>query len=368
MKAKTLAVTSLILVSLLIYPVIAQSTVISIEDVEVAPSGSETVPIYIYNVTDPDGVGTVQFNLIYNSSVVHITSTDASNSDFDLVVPEWNNSVGVLTVGGSYFGVKPLPTGDVRVIDVTFTAVGNAGDESSLTITNTSLKDDTSDQNDIPHEVDDGVFSITETPHTVYFTPSNISAGYGHTTQVEIRVNATNFQGGQIKITYNSSCANVTNWELNTASFPIGEWDSSVPGQEWITFADTGPFTGDYKIGSLTVRCICDCECTTPLDFITPSALFDPEGDEILANWVDGSFECGQAMCGDVAPYPNGNREVNMGDVVRLLNYVSYPGEYPIDEWAGNVSCEGEIDMGDVILLLNNVSYPGQYPLNCCQS
>ncbi|MGB7532452.1 MAG: cohesin domain-containing protein [Halobacteriota archaeon] len=367
MKAKTLAAVSLVLVTMLIYPVIAQSTTMSIEDAQVAPGGSKTVPIYVYNVTDPDGVGTVELNLTYNSSVVHITGTDTSNSDLDLVIPHWNNSVGVLTLGGSYFEVKPLPTGDVRVIDVTLTAVGSAGDESPLNITDTLLADFTPQANAIPHDVDNGIFRITETPHTVYFTPSHSSAGYGHTTEVEIRANATNFQGGQIKITYNSSCANVTDWERNTATFPIGEWDLSVPGQEWITFTDTGPFTGDYQIGTLTIRCICDCECTTPLDFSTPSALFEPSGDEILANWVDGYFECGKEMCGDVAPYPIGNRQVNMGDVIRLLNYVNSPGEYPVDEWAGNVNCEGEIDMGDVVLLLNNVSYQGQYPLNCCQ-
>ena len=366
MKVKPLAALSLALVALLIYPVIAQSTTISIEDVQVAPGGSKTVPIYVYNVTDPDGVGTVELNLTYNSSVVHVTGTDTSNSGFDLVIPHWDNSAGVLTLGGSYFGVKPLPTGDVRVIDVTLTAVGSAGDESPLNITDTLLADYTPEANAIPHDVDNGTFSITETPYTVYFTPSHSSAGYGHTAQVEIRVNATNFQGGQINITYNSSCANVTGWERNTANFPMGEWDSSVPGQEWITFTNTSPFTGDYKIGTLTIRCICDCECTTPLDFSTRSALFAPSGDEILANWIDGYFECGKEMCGDVAPYPIGNREINMGDVIRLLNYVNHPEDYPVDEWAGNVNCEGEIDMGDVVLLLNNVSYPGRYPLNCC--
>jgi hypothetical protein len=367
MKAKILAAVSLVLIATFTYPAIAQSTTISIEDIQVAPGGSKTVPIYIYNVSDPDGVGTVQFNLSYNSSVVHITSADVSNSDLDLVIRSWSDLTGILTVGGSYWGVKPLPTGDVLVLEVTFTAIGTAGDESPLDITNTVLKDDTPEQNDILHEVDDGIFRITETPHKVYFDPANSSSGYDRTTHVDIRVNATNFQGGQIKLTYNASCANITNWALNVSVFPFGEWDSSVSGEEWITFADTGPFTGDYKLGTLTIKCVCDCECTTPLDFITPSALFDPEGEEVIANWVDGSFECGGGMCGDVAPYPNTNRGVNMGDVIRLLNRVNHPGDYPVDEWAGDVNCEDGIDMGDVVLLLNNVSYPGNYPLNCCQ-
>jgi len=367
MKVRTLTAVGLVLVSALIYPVIAQSTTISIEDIDVAPGGSKTVPIYVYNVTDPEGVGTIQFNLTYDPSVVQVIGTDTSTSDFDLVLRSWNNSVGILTVGGSYFGVKDLPIGNVRVIDVTFKAVGSAGDESALDITDTLLLNNTPQPNPIAHGVDDGVFSISipETSFSVYFNPGNSSASYGYSTEVEIRANASNFQGGQIKISYNSTCALVTNWQRNTVTFPYGEWNSSVPGQEWITFTDTSNLTGDYLIGTLTVQCVCDCECTTPLDFIEPSALFDDEGNEILVNWLDGSFACGGAICGDVAPYPIGNREVNMGDVIRLLNYVSYPQQYPVNEWAGNVNRDGGIDMGDVILLLNHVSYPGMYPLNC---
>jgi hypothetical protein len=76
-------------------------------------------------------------------------------------------------------------------------------------------------------------------------------------------------------------------------------------------------------------------------------------------------------MCGDVAPYPDCNGIVDMGDVILLLNNVSYP-ENPryvlCNEWAGDCRCSGVRDMGDVILLLNNVSYPEnpRYALDCC--
>jgi hypothetical protein len=78
----------------------------------------------------------------------------------------------------------------------------------------------------------------------------------------------------------------------------------------------------------------------------------------------------GSTLCGDVAPYPDCDRAVNMGDVKRLLMNVSHPGEYPLCcEWCGDVApCptnDGEINMGDVKRLLMNVSHPGEYPL-CC--
>ncbi|NAT10896.1 hypothetical protein C4E22_05040, partial [ANME-1 cluster archaeon AG-394-G06] len=76
-------------------------------------------------------------------------------------------------------------------------------------------------------------------------------------------------------------------------------------------------------------------------------------------------------LCGDVAPYPDCNGIVDMGDVILLLNNVSYPEDprYALcNDWAGDCRCTGVRDMGDVILLLNNVSYPEdpRYVLECC--
>nr|QNO55772.1 hypothetical protein DIJDKDOB_00003 [Methanosarcinales archaeon ANME-1 ERB7] len=86
------------------------------------------------------------------------------------------------------------------------------------------------------------------------------------------------------------------------------------------------------------------------------------------AEYFDAEAE---GLCGDVAPYPDCNGIVDMGDVILLLNNVSYP-ENPryalCNDWAGDCRCNGVRDMGDVILLLNNVSYPEdpRYVLNCC--
>ena len=95
--------------------------------------------------------------------------------------------------------------------------------------------------------------------------------------------------------------------------------------------------TGEYMIGTITIHCVNDSRegCTTPLAFIEPSTLLDDTGAPVTATWIDGTFECVSGLCGDVAPYPD---------------------------------CSGIVDMGDVILLLNNVSYPGnpRYALDCC--
>jgi len=68
-------------------------------------------------------------------------------------------------------------------------------------------------------------------------------------------------------------------------------------------------------------------------------------------------------LCGDV----NCDRAVDMSDVIDLLYYVGYPGQYTIcNHWAADVNCDKRIDMSDVIDLLYYVGYPGQYELKCC--
>jgi hypothetical protein len=203
----------------------------------------------------------------------------------------------------------------------------------------------------------------------VYFVPQSSGAPYGNEKDVQIWLNATNVGGGQINLTYDSTCANVTNWERG-ATLPMGTWTHSVGG-EWITFTAPMGFTltGEYKIGTLTIQCVCEDECSTTLNFVDPGKLFDPSGSEITGvTWTDGTFECTSGICGDVAPYPGGDGAINMGDVIRLLNHVSNPTEFPVDSWAGDCKCTGDgaINMGDVILLLNHVGNPTEFPLECC--
>jgi hypothetical protein len=70
--------------------------------------------------------------------------------------------------------------------------------------------------------------------------PQHSSASFCNTTEVEVWVNATGFKSGQIKLTYNSTCADVTDWVANTADFPLATWDSATSGEEWITFSAIG--------------------------------------------------------------------------------------------------------------------------------
>ena len=128
--------------------------------------------------------------------------------------------------------------------------------------------------------------------NSVYLDPQHSSACCCDTIEVEIRVNATNLGSGQINLTYNPDCANVTKWTRDTTNFPMGGEEPYV-GRAWITFMTLDQqLTGDYRVGTLTIHCVREGECNTPLAFIDGSKLFDEEGTETRAIWTDGTFRC----------------------------------------------------------------------------
>ena len=127
----------------------------------------------------------------------------------------------------------------------------------------------------------------------VYLVPQDSNATYGNTADVEIWVNAAGFQGGQINLTYEPACANVTNWVLNTSNFNLGGW-THYGDRAWITFSTTASLTGQYMIGTLTIQCVNNSQdgCETALAFVAPSRLLDDMGIPITATWLDGTFSC----------------------------------------------------------------------------
>jgi len=127
----------------------------------------------------------------------------------------------------------------------------------------------------------------------VHFLPPQSSASYCNTTEVEIWVNATSFQSGQIELTYNPSCAHVIDWVGNTTNFPMGGW-THEDGKDRIYFVGSALKTGEYMIGTLTIHCVNESRegCVTTLDFTEQSKLFDDHGSTVPANWIDGTFEC----------------------------------------------------------------------------
>ena len=285
------------------------------------------------------------------TDTVGVTSIDIKYSTNGGSTYPYTIATGISNTGSHSWTIPNTPSTTCRVKVIAHDAAGNSGEDAS----NSNF-----------------IIYKPSSENEVYLDPQHSSASFCNTIEVEIWANATNFQSGQINLTYDSTCANVTNWARNIATFPLGGW-THYDGREWITFSATAPMTGEYMIGTLTIHCVNDSAegCETPLAFIEPSRLIDDLGVPVTATWIDGTFECISGLCGDAAPYPDCNWVVDMGDVTLLLNNVSYP-ENPkyvlCNEWAGDCRCSGVRDMGDVTLLLNNVSYPEnpRYALDCC--
>jgi len=63
-------------------------------------------------------------------------------------------------------------------------------------------------------------------------------------------------------------------------------------------------------------------------------------------------------LCGDV----NGDGEVELGDVVKVINYLYRSGPPPEPIAAGDVTCDGVVELGDVVYLINYLYRSGPPP------
>lgn len=148
--------------TLFIAPALATTTTIAIDDVFVEPDENAVVAIMINNVTN---VGTADINVTYNSSIVHVI--DVINSDFDFIHAVDNISAGFVRIGVMDYSDYGL-NGNVKLGDMILQAVGNAGESDTLDISINELKKAFANETSIPAEVDNGIFTIFDSPQTPF--------------------------------------------------------------------------------------------------------------------------------------------------------------------------------------------------------
>ena len=152
---------------------------------------------------------------------------------------------------------------------------------------------------DHPHPIPPGETTI------LYFHPDNTSSPYSGCKVVQVYVNTTRgISGGQLAIHYDESCINVTNWERNTALWPVppGAGWSRFSGGVWITFGKAAPdIEGDLLIGNLTICCNKTC-CGSNLLFgihpLTglPTKIVNATGGTVPHVTDNGTFICGNPL------------------------------------------------------------------------
>lgn len=58
----------------------------------------------------------------------------------------------------------------------------------------------------------------------------------------------------------------------------------------------------------------------------------------------------------------NGDKVIDVGDVVYLINYLYKNGSAPNPLWTGDATCDGMVDVGDVVCLINYLFKSGPPP------
>ena len=114
------------------------------------------MPITIENVSN---VGSCQLTLSYDPDVAMVSN--ASQSDFDSLFTNLENAASgsVHLIAYQTSGDIGLD-GDVIVVEVTFTTVGNGGSSTPLNLEVTTLTDATPNCNPIPYTIRDGSFTV----------------------------------------------------------------------------------------------------------------------------------------------------------------------------------------------------------------
>ena len=208
----------------------------------------------------------------------------------------------------------------------------------------------------------------TADENRVYFNPNFVSASYSNTVDVEIRVNATNFQGGDIELTYDATCCEVIDFQENSI-FTDVEWNSTKYGEEFIRFDKGLPtLNGDILIGTFTIMCMNEDVCITELDIDDiDSKLFNDFGIEIYVIWENGEFSSGLPKNGDI----DGDGDIDIEDATYLARHyyeIKYPGSFPdhiVIHANGDINCDGEIDIEDAVYLARHyyeMKYPDSFP------
>ncbi len=171
---------------------------------------------------------------------------------------------------------------------------------------------------------------VTAAETEVYFKPQDTSMRCCEYVEVELWVNATNIQGGQINLAYNPNCVNITNWARNTSVFPMGGW-THYEDRAWITFATQDSLNGEYMLGTFTLQCVNSSgeSGETLLQFVTPSKLFDHTGESVAVTWTEGTFGCNRTLDTGAGSYPSisgtHNGTITPNRTIEVQKLYTYP-------------------------------------------
>lgn len=215
-----------------------EDVTVTIDDCNAPVGGFATTPVMINDVST---LGVADINLTFNPSVVSIESIEIG-PDFNTGDSDIHNEAGYATLGGVSFETDGL-TGDIKLADVTLSAVGDPGESSWLNITIVELKEAGAEETPIPATPINGTFIIQDEVPPVVTDPtanpsiiSDESVIYGST---ESQLSVT--------VTDASPISSVT-IDLTAIGGSSEEPMANIPGTDTYATTTTASVTGVHSL------------------------------------------------------------------------------------------------------------------------
>jgi hypothetical protein len=300
-----------------------------------AMTGSNaTLSIIITNITN---VGTTDIILTFNQSIVHVV--DASKSDFDFMDTEIDNANGRTRIGAFQTSSDGL-SGNVRVANITFNAVGGGGDSTVLGLVINELKEESSQEIPIPASVQNGTFTVWETSPPIIINPlsdpssipedTDADPGWGETSQLSVVVTD---ECGVADVTINLSTISGLSDQSMARITDTDIWTVTVSAS-----IGTALFNESYLPHNLTI-CAIDAFGNVNSSVSIPLTVI---------------------LNGDVS----NNGEVSLYDATYLANYIlNKPGFETMNERVGDVSGNGAVTFYDAMYLSKHVLTDIEYEI-----
>jgi len=131
------------------------TSTLSIESEKAPPNSTITIPVSVANVTNISGIS---FNLLYNSSVVTITSVSAKESFVGSSITSNIDNVNGITIIVLTNSNLISASEETPVIDIVFNIIGGSGSSTSLDMQNVEFSD--IEFNPYKPEIVDGMITV----------------------------------------------------------------------------------------------------------------------------------------------------------------------------------------------------------------
>lgn len=115
-----------------------------------AGSTGNTVPVWVKNIVDPEGLGAYEVRIEHDPAKMTVTNILGGDAPFDAAPSKNLSTPGVVLMSALQFAMNPGPAGDVLIANLVVNAIGAPGQVSPLTVVLTAVSVKDADGNNIP--------------------------------------------------------------------------------------------------------------------------------------------------------------------------------------------------------------------------